>query len=175
MAPGAGSGGSGHSEGTVFMSYAGPAFPLTALETGSCLTAERTLTWDFAPGAYADGEPRQWGAEVTDAYVLRNTTEAEITVTALYPFAGNFSELADTLPAVTVDGEAVEPSLHAGPYSGGFQPTFGAETPDTMNLADLDSWTGYKALLESGAYREQALGPYPVLDIPVTVYEFSDF
>ena len=43
MAPGAGSGGSGHSEGTVFMSYAGPAFPLTALETGSCLTAERTL------------------------------------------------------------------------------------------------------------------------------------
>ena len=94
-------------------------------------------------------------------------------MTALYPFAGKFSELA--LPAVTVNGAAAEPSLHAGPYSGGFQSTIGAETPDTMNLADLDSWTEFKALLESGAYQEQALGAYPVLDIPVTVYELSDF
>ena len=175
--PGENSGGGagGVEDGIAFLSYAGPVLPLSTVEAAAGLTAERTVAWDFAQGAYPDGEPRQWGAEVTDAYVLRNTTEAEITVTALYPFAGNFSELADTLPAVTVDGEAVEPSLHAGPYSGGFQPTFGAETPDTMNLADLDGWTGYKALLESGAYREQALGPYPVLDIPVTVYEFSDF
>lgn len=165
----------GAGEETAFLSYAGPVLPLTTEGDPGPLTAERAVTWDFAPGAYPDGEPRQWGAEVTDAYVLRNPTEADITVTALYPFAGNFSELADTLPAVTVDGAAVENSLHAGPYSGGFQSTFGAETPDTRNLEALNSWTGYKALLESGAYQEQALGAYPVLDTPVTVYEFSDF
>lgn len=170
-----GSGGSGVEEGITFLSYAGPVMPLTTAKTAAGLTAERTVTWDFAPGAYPDGEPRQWGAEVTDAYVLRNDTEAEVTVTALYPFAGRFSELADALPAVTVDGKAVEPVLHPGPYSGGFQSTFGAETPDTMNLDTLNSWTEYKALLESGDYLEQALGAYPALDIPVTVYEFSDF
>lgn len=174
--PGENGGGAGGVEdGIVFLSYAGPVLPLSTAETAAGLTAERTVVWDFAQGAYPDGEPRQWGAEVTDAYVLRNTTEAEITVTALYPFAGSFSELADALPAVTVDGAAVEPSLHPGPYSGGFQSTFGAEMPDTMNLRELNSWREYKALLEDGAYLEEALGPGPVLDMPVTVYEFSDF
>lgn len=167
--------GGGAEEGLTFLSYAGPVLPLDTEENPGGLTAEREITWDFAPGAYPDGEPRQWGAAVTDAYVLRNAGEEDITVTALYPFAGSFSELADTLPAVTADGERAETALYAGPYSGGFQSTFGAETPDTMNLADLDGWTGYKALLESGAYREQALGPRPALDIPVTVYEFSEF
>lgn len=163
----------GVEDGITFLSYAGPVLPLSTVETAEGLTAERTVTWDFAPGTYPDGEPRQWGAEVTDAYVLRNAGEADVTVTALYPFAGNFADLADTLPAVTADG--AEPSLRAGPYSGGFQSTAGAETPDTMNLADLDGWAEFRDLLESGAYREQALEAYPVLDIPVTVYELSDF
>lgn len=172
---GSGGGGSGVEEGITFMSYAGPVLPLTTLEDSAALTAERTVTWDFAPGAYPDGEPRQWGARVADACVLTNPTEDDITVTALYPFAGNFSELGEVLPAVTVNGEAVEPALYAGPYAGGFQSTFGAEEPDTMNLREPGGWEEYKALLESGAYQAQALGPYPVLDAPVTVYRFSDF
>ena len=177
MAPGAGSGGSGHSEGTVFMSYAGPAFPLTALETGSCLTAERTLTWDFAPGAYADGELRQWGAEVTDRYVLSNPGPEDVTVTALYPFAGNFDSLARVRPAVSVDGAAAEAALYAGPYAGGFSSAYGEEDPDhdTLNLAGLNSWEDYQTLLEDGAYLSQALAEYPALDIPATVYHFSNF
>lgn len=170
--PGAGG---GAADGISFLSYAGPVLPLTTVEDPAGLTAEREISWDFAPGAYPDGEPRQWGAEVTDAYVLRNSTDKEIRVTALYPFAGSFSALAETLPAVTVDGAAPETTLYAGAYSGGFQSTFGAERPDSMNLDTLDSWTEYKALLESGAYLERALGEYPALDIPVTVYEFSDF
>lgn len=176
-APGSGSGGSGHSEGTVFMSYAGPAFPLTTLETGSGLTAERTLTWDFAPGAYADGEPLQWGAEVTDRYILSNPGPEDATVTALYPFAGNFDSLARVRPAVSVDGAAAETTLYAGPYAGGFSSAYGEEDPDhdTLNLAHITSWEEYRALLESGTYRDQALGAYPVLDIPVTVYHFSNF
>ncbi len=173
VAPGNGYG--GVEEGTAFLSYAGPVLPLTAVEDPAGLTAEREVFWDFALGAYSDGEPRQWGAEVTDLYILRNETEKDVTVTALYPFAGSFSELRERLPAVAVDGESLEPTLFAGPYSGGFQSTFGAETPDTMNLETLNSWTEYKALLESGAYLEQALGAYPALDVLATVYEFSDF
>ncbi|WP_295752338.1 hypothetical protein [uncultured Oscillibacter sp.] len=165
----------GVGEGVSFLSYAGPVFPLTVLENPEGLTAERTVTWDFAPGVYPDGEPRQWGAEVTDAYVLRNGTEEDITVTALYPFAGSLGGLTEVRPAVTVDKETVETGLYAGPYSGGFESTYGAEMPDTMNLDSLDSWTEYKALLESGAYLRQALAAYPVLETPVTVYEFSDF
>lgn len=173
-APGGGSG--GHNEGTVFMSYAGPVFPLTTLEE-SGLTAERTLTWDFAPGAYPDGEPRQWGAEVTDRYVLTNPGLEDVTVTALYPFAGNFDSLARVRPAVSVDGAEMETVLHAGPYAGGFSSAYGEEDPDhdTLNLAGLNSWEEYRALLEDGAYLSQALDAYPAPDIPVTVYRFSDF
>lgn len=174
-APGSSAGGSGIENGTVFMSYGGPVFPLSTLEEPAGLTAERNVTWDFSPGAYADGEPRQWGVNVTDAYILSNSSDQDITVTALYPFAGSFSELADLRPTVTADGAAAETTLYAGAYSGGFQSTFGASLPDTMNLDTLDSWEEYQALLESGEYLSQALDIYPVLDIPVTVYEFSDF
>ena len=170
-----GGGGPGVEEGIAFMSYAGPVFPLATVEGPAGLTAERRVTWDLAPGSDGHGEARQWGAEVTDAYVLRNPSEEEIAVTALYPFAGSFDRLAEVCPAVTVDGAAAEAALYAGAYSGGFQPTFGADAPDTMNLDTLDSWTEYEALLESREYLEQALGERPVLDTPVTVYEFSDF
>lgn len=165
----------GESGGSSFMSYAGPVLPLTALEGSAALTAERAVTWDLAPRTNRHGETLQWGARVTDAYVLTNSTEEAVTVTALYPFAGRFSGLEETLPAVTMAGKAAETTLYAGPYSGGFQSAFGAETPDTMNLDTLNGWEEYKALLESGAYLEQALGDYPVLDTPVTVYRFSDF
>ena len=45
----AGAGGSGHSEASTFMSYAGPVFPLTTAEETSSITAERNITLDFAP------------------------------------------------------------------------------------------------------------------------------
>ena len=175
MDPGASGETGGVEDGTAFLSYAGPVLPLTVLEDAAGLTAEREVTWDFARETNGYRESRQWGAGVTDTYILSNPTEADITVTALYPFTGCFADLAEELPAVTVDGEAAEAVLHAGAYAGGFESTVGAEEPDTMNLMELNSWRGYKALLESGGYMEQALGKHPVLDIPVTVYEFSDF
>lgn len=169
-------GGAGHDGGTSFMSCAGPVFPLETLED-TALTAERTLTWDFAPGAYPDGSPRQWGAAVTDRYVLSNPGSEDVTVTALYPFAGNFDSLARVRPTVSVDGAEIEAELLAGPYAGGFSSAYGEEDPDhdTLNLAGLNSWEEYQALLEDGTYRDQALGAYPALDIPVTVYRFSNF
>lgn len=161
-------------EGTAFMSYAGPVFPLTTAEADTGLTAERKTTWDFAPGTFSDGSPRQWGAAVTDAYTLTNPTEADVTVTALYPFAGSFSELAALLPTVTVDGAKAEGTLYAGAYAGGFRGT-SAGDGSTWNLESPASWADYKALLEDGSYLSQTLGDAPALDIPATVYVFSDF
>lgn len=171
---GAGAGGSGHDGGTTFMSYGGPVFPLALLEENTDLTAERTVTWDFAPTSYPDGEPRQWGANVTDAYTLSNTTDEDITVNALYPFTGSLQDLAERMPAVTVDGKEIAPVLYAGPYSGGFQ-SASPDGSDTLNLSYLDSWEDYEVLLSDGRYRDQALRDYPVLDMPVTVYRFTDF
>jgi len=174
-APEDSSGGAGIEDGTTFMSYAGPVFPLSTVEDSTGLTAERVTAWDFAAGSYDDGTPRQWGAEVTDAYVLTNTTDEDVTMTALYPFAGSFRSLGKVLPTVKADGQAAEAALYAGTYSGGFQSTFGGTGTDTMNLHALDSWKGYKSLLEDGEYLRQALEEAPALDVPVTVYEFSDF
>lgn len=170
---GDGGGGIGHEAGTVFMSYAGPVFPLTTVEN-SALTAERTTTWDFAPGTSADGTPRRWGAQVTDGYVLTNASAEDVTVTALYPFAGDLNSLAKRLPAVMVDDEATVPELYAGLYAGGFQDA-GLDDGSTWNLDYPDNWTDYQALLDGGAYQDKALTPAPVPDLPVTVYEFSDF
>ena len=161
-------------EGTAFMSYAGPVFPLTTAEADTGLTAERRTTWDFAPGTFSDGSPRQWGVAVTDSYVLVNHTTEAIVAMTYYPFAGNFSDLSELLPAVTVDGGPVAGALYAGAYAGGFRGT-SADDGSTWNLEYPASWADYQTLLESGGYLAQALGDDPVLDIPVTVYEFSDF
>ena len=165
---------SGHEEGSTFLSYAGPVFPLTTAETDTGLTAERTVTWDFATGTYEDGSPRQWGAQVTDVTVLTNPTDAAVTVTALYPFAGSLADLGTIQPDVTVDGAPADTTLYAGAYAGGFRAA-GVDDGSTWNLDPPGSWTDYAALLEDGGYLTQALGDGPALDIPVTVYRFSDF
>lgn len=169
-----GESGDGHNAGTTFMSYAGPVFPLTTVEADTGLTAERIVTWDFTPGTYQDGSPRQWGAQVTDVTVLTNPTDATVTVTALYPFAGSLADLGTLAPAVTVDGEAADTTLHAGAYAGGFRDA-GVDDGSTWNLAPPGSFQDYVSLLEDGSYLSQALGDAPALDIPVTVYRFSDF
>ena len=46
---GSSAGGAAGEEGAVFQSYAGPVLPLTLSEETEAVTAERTLTWDFAP------------------------------------------------------------------------------------------------------------------------------
>lgn len=47
--PGSEAGGSGHDGGSVFMSYAGPVFPLTLREKNAAISAQRNITMDFAP------------------------------------------------------------------------------------------------------------------------------
>ncbi len=183
---GSSAGGGGHDEGSVFLSYAGPVFPLATLED-TALTAVRDITLDFAPWE------RVWRAEpeldeggyytsssdvlVTDSYVLTNPTDADQAVTLLYPYAGSFLLEADQIPVLTAAGAELETVSHAGPYSGGFTGAWGSSQPEagSLNLYELDSWEGYRALLEDGAYQTQALGGAPDLSgIPVTVYRFTD-
>lgn len=157
-----------------FLSYSGPVLPLTTLESDTGLTAERALPFDFTPGTYDDGSPRQWGAQVTDHYVLTNPTEADVTVTALYPVTGSLAGLSVLAPQVTVDGPAAAYEVYAGGYAG----TFGDENDrdgSTHNLAGPYSWEDYAALVSDRDYLTGALAGTPDLSTPVTVYRFSDF
>lgn len=158
-----------------FLWYYGPVLPLTTVEDPAGLTAERTVAWDMDREALQNKDPQ--GTAVEDMYILRNNTAADITVTAAYPFAGSFYDSGRTgLPAAEVDGAAVEPALCAGPASGGYQNASGLNVPYyRADLERLDSWEEYKILLEDGQYLDWALGEAPALDMPVTVYEFSDF
>ena len=180
--PGGQTGGSGiatdseplGTEGTTFMSYAGPVFPLTLEKPVDGLTVERKTTWNFAPNAYQDGTPRQWGAGVTDSYLLTNSTTGEILAMACYPMAGSAASLAEQRPAVTADDQPVDWTLYAGSYAGNFTHA-GVDDGSTWNLQSPDSWMDYKTLLEDGTYYENAKAPYPSLDTPVTVYSFTDY
>ena len=116
---------------------------------------------------------------VTDGYTLTNSSDADQTVTALYPFAAGLNELAQRAPTLTLDGTELETALHVGAYSGGFEGvwngTIGGEAEGSVNLDYADSWEDYRDLLSDGTYLQNALGEGPdVSGIPVIVYEFTD-
>ncbi len=166
-----GTGGGGHAEGSVFMSYAGPILPLTLLEEETGLLAARALALDFAPQQEAE-QSRLWSMGVTDAYTLTNESAEDKTVTLAYPFVGSFREL--DRPALTLDGAPLSTTLHAGPYTGGFRGA-GDEKSQSLNLDEIHEFSGYRALLADGGYMASALQTeYPALTDPVTVYELTN-
>ena len=212
-APGSGAGGSGHDDGSVFMSYAGPVFPLTLQEENTAISAERSITMDFAPWIPAwisneeeaasrtelTEEDRQdvlstyneWYPEggryqssgnilVTDSYALTNEGTQDQTVRILYPFASSVNHLVENRPILTLDGEILDTTLHAGSYAGGFEGAWEnwpetQDNPGSLNLDHFESWDGYRDLLADGTYLQRALGDFVDLShIPVTVYEFTD-
>ena len=156
-AGGSGIQGTGTPDAIQFMSYAGPVLPLTTAEENPGVTAERHTDWDFTPRTDPeDGEISQWGASVTDRYILTNPTDADVTLTALYPIAGRLNELKTLTPSLTVNGETAETDLVIGGYAGGFR-SAGGEDTSTLNLKYPDSWTDYQTLLEGSRYRQAAL------------------
>ena len=170
--PSGNGGGPGHDEGTVFTSYAGPVFPLTALG-GEDLAARREVTYDFAGW---DEEHWPYRVPVTDRYVLENPTGEEQTVTLLYPFASSLGDLRDETPALRLDGAQADTTLRVGGYSGGFQAVPDSEDAGLLNLKQLNSWEGYRDLLADGSYLERALeGQRDLGDVPVTVYKFTNY
>lgn len=168
----------GGQDGRTYHSYAGPVFPLTALGNPTGITAERNTTLDFSP--YRTQPPDEHGYErwndellVTDSYILSNTTDEDQQLTLLYPFAGSFTDPEKLLPTLTADGTEVIPTIHAGPYSGRYQSAGGDS--ESLNLAQLQQFSDFEALLSDGRYLENALEAFPVLEQPVIVYRLSDY
>ena len=154
----------------IFMSYAGPVFPLTTVEGGEGLTAERAVTYDFQH--WMDGTIRPYGGLPTrDTYILTNPTGEDREVTLLYPFVSNLYALSDDLPALTADGEGLNAELLTGQYS----QLGGGRSGGLPSLNQAESWAEYRSLLSDGRYQSGALGEWPDLsNIPVTVYEIAD-
>lgn len=165
--------GGGTDGSLVFDSYAGPVFPLTAVEGGGGLTAERTVTYDFC--AWENGTWPYTDLPVTDSYTLTNPTGEDRAVTLLYPFAAGLHELERYQPALAVDGRPLDAALLAGGYSGGFGNGIFAAEPGSLNLRPPEGWEDYKALLSDGSYQAGALADWPDLShIPATVYEITN-
>ena len=174
-----GGGGAGSDGAVTFMSYAGPVFPLTLREEDDEISARREITFDFAPWIpVTEGGYQRSSTDilVTDAYTLTNASREDKTVSVLYSFSGALYDLAERMPALRSDGTELDAVLHAGGYSGGFQSPYGDTEEPLLNLDQLNSWEGYKALLSGGRYQESALEGYPDLSgVPATVYKFSDY
>lgn len=182
-----GNGNAGGEDGYSYMHYVGPVLPLTAAGDAAGITAERSVDYDFSPYeaemAYYEfnGETKSyesWKSEciVTDAYTLQNETDEERTLTLLYPVELRMTESLNRLPVITVDGAEQEATLHIAPYSGGFADAWGGSDPNArLNLDEISDWQGYVNLLEDGSYQAAAFAPYPVLDVPVTVYKVDDY
>lgn len=169
-------GGNGHGEGTVFMSYAGPVFPLTLMENNNAIDATRIVDYNFSTYLAEGDDIEVWGNNgggviIGDRYQLKNNSQNDATVTAVYPFVGDFQTMK--WPVITLDGNEVEWKLDAGAYSGTFRGA-GDETSTSLNLDNTTSWTEYRDLLTDGSYFSEAFTAPESLDQPVIVYKLSD-
>ena len=100
MGGNAGAGGSGHEDGSTFMSYAGPVFPLTLREENAAISAERTVTMDFEPWVPV------WISNEEEAASRTNLTEAEKqdvldTYNEWYPEGGRYQSSGKILVSDT--------------------------------------------------------------------------
>ena len=183
-----GEAGGGGDQDLNYMFYTGPVLPLTVRGDGAGITAERNVDFDFSPYTTSresiEGETEgseRWYSEsiVTDSYWLTNTTDADRTLTLVYPHAGalrDYSE-AGRFPSITIDGEAATVQLAPGMDVGSFQmtqETEEAQTP-TAGLSRIECFEGYELLLSDGRYQELAFEEVPILDQRVVVYRLSDY
>lgn len=92
----AGQGGSGSDGASVFMSYAGPVFPLTLGEENDAIEAERNVTLDFEPWVPVwisnreEADSRTWLTEAERQEVLELYNEH-------YPEGGQYKSSTDIL------------------------------------------------------------------------------
>ena len=183
----ANSGGGGGESGTVFMSYAGPVFPLNVLDDTTGIVAERNIDFDFAPYETQVEKHEIYGEEtgywyyeteslVTDSYLLSNSTNEDIVLTASYPFVGSFRDGYKWIPNISVNGSEVEAKTYAGRFSGGFYSVSGpnSDRTDRSNIESADEWIDFQTLLEDGSYLADAHTEYPELNQNVIVYKLSN-
>ncbi len=148
--------------GTVsYMDYNGPVLPLTALQNLENITVERLVKYDFSDEK-ASGKGN---AKVMDQYILYNTSEEAQIISLLYPFGASLSDDLEALPQITVDGAAIETTLHPGAAS---------KLKKTGATGEKVGWTAYQALLEDASYQQTAFADYPQLQQNIVVYEISN-
>lgn len=146
----------------AYDSYAGPVLPMTVVEGGENVQAERHVDFDFSP--YADYQPGSFGGgeiAVTDSYRLTNPTDETLHLKLAYPYEGKLIEEQKYTPAITVDGVEAKAEPYASVDEG--ERIFGAN----------DFWE-YKALMTETDYLRQAVAEEPPLQIPVKAYHFTD-
>lgn len=178
--------GSGANEGPIYMSYAGPVFPLSLSEADEDISAGRDIYFDFSPyKSRTETGPNENGGEfsyetyksaclIKDSFILGNRSGRDKTLTLLYPFAASLNSSIDVRPVVTVNGTLAESECHIGPCSGSFRPDMGDSSHDLPgNLSDPGSWEDYRDLIDGG-YPASAFDSFPEMDQPVTVYEIKD-
>lgn len=161
-------GGSGHGESSSFMHYEGPVLPLNADGDINGITASRNIHLDFSSNNTEESD-----LLVTDSYILTNNTSNSKTIDVIYPFISSISDSGRFTPELKLNGEHVETELLFGDYTGGFTGT-GDGNNTTYNIANINSWNGYKSLLEDGSYFKAAQSEKPLKDQRVTVYTFYD-
>lgn len=157
-------------DATDFMSCAGPVFPLTLAQAAPELSADREVLLDCAPYA----EENTAAITVTDRCTIRNDSDEDCIITALYPFVSSLSDLDSLQPSFTVDGAAVKSTLYPGAFPGWFGPA-SPEPEDTeqrWNIRHAESWTEYQTLL-TGSYQADALAPKTLPEQTVYVYSFT--
>ena len=179
-APGGETGGSGHAEGsTNFMSYAGPIFPMTVLNSAEGISASRDIAYDFKDFGVLQENPDELqlhpaDIRISDSYTLTNQTPNDIEVDILYPFAGTYLDLYKLRPTIYMNSSELDTTLLAGQYSGGFKGLGANDEETTHNLDVIDSWEDYRTLLSDGEYLRQTLAEFSELNQMVTVYEFTN-
>lgn len=168
-------GDSGHDASSVFMSYAGPVFPLTTLAGGEGLTAVRNICLDFSPWMPKENDGRNGSGDiiVTDCYTLTNPSMEDKTVEILYPFASSLYELNKNMVTLEADGKLLDARIYAGVYPGGVRANL--EGAEEERLEQLDSWEKYRLLLSDGSYLEKTLShSSDYSDFPAIVYRFTN-
>lgn len=163
------------SEPRSFLFYEGPVLPLTLRDAREDISAERSVTLDFA-GWDLDGTELL----IRDSYTLKNSSGEDRTVRALYPFIERFSEVSRRRPALTLDGTELEAGLLAGYYAGGYEGPWkgsigGDENEGSVNMNYPDFWEDYRDLLADGSYFAAAVSPYPDFSgVTAWVYDLTD-
>ena len=152
------------------MSYAGPVFPLTLAQAEPALSADREVLLDCAPYA----EENAAAITVADRYTIRNDSGEDCTVTVLYPFVSNLSDLDSLRPSLTADGAAVRSMLYPGAFPGWFGPASAEPelAEERWNIRHAESWTEYQTLL-TGSYQADALAPKTLPEQTIYVYSFT--
>ncbi len=142
--------------------YQGPVLPMTVLTGGEELEGTRHVIFDFAPYETRVSAVRHAGEViVTDVYRLKNPAAVEKTVTLAYPFESQFIDPIENVPAITVNGEAVQARLYPALDEG----------KAIFRAKDFDE---YQRKMEETDYLAQAMEGAKAWDMPVKAYHFTD-